>query len=323
VTGVAGNALTLAIGKQSAKGTPQVTPTAKLKYTGGFGPTGQRTVLQLAETDAIRQAGDPVIVGISVAGTSDHYLRPSEFHIIADLFMGQTTTTGAGPYVHTAASTPSGSAGYATLYRALNVSTLVEQMIDCQIGGLTVTGGADQALTMSLAWLGLSFAEGATDPVLAVSTETPLVYPNVTVTKGGTAVGIVDSFSIAATQNRTLIQGDSGYQAADIAPGQYAVTGSLSILFENDQDYRAFKTGTTAGTTPGTTIFTEALDITALVTSTNLVQFTITNITSTAYDPPFDTSGAPIRVGLAFQSMRGTTLANVLTVTTKNAIATP
>ena len=160
---VAGNAWTLAVGKQAAKGTPQTTPTAKLKYTGGFGPAPDRTVINLAETDASRQIGDPVVVGYRVQGSSEHYLRSVEFHKIADLLLGTTVSTGAGPYTHTASSPSSGTAGYATLYWAVNSTAIVTQMIDSQIAdgdyvvirrqesadnGEKVVAMVDQAMTL-------------------------------------------------------------------------------------------------------------------------------------------------------------------------------
>jgi len=322
VAPTAGNAWTLFVGKQASKGTANVATGRKLRYTGGFGPTGVRNTINLAETDALRQQGDPIVVGFSVAGSSEHYIRVDEFHSIAELFMGSNATTGATNYIHTASSTASGSTFYATLVRALNVSTLVEQMVDCQISSMTVRGGAEQVLSMSLEWVGLSYAEGATDSAVTVVTSAPATYPQVTVTLGGVTTDIVDSFEITMTQNRQAILGDTGTVASQLVAGQYAISGSLSILFESDAFWREFMTGTTGGTTATTTIASKTLNILAQETANRSVAFDMDGIFATALEVPGNTDGAPIRQNFSFSSARQATLAGVLEIVTKNQTAT-
>jgi hypothetical protein len=208
MAGVAGNAATLAIGKQTAKGTPQTTPAFKLKFTGGdIAPA--RQIIQLAETDASRQAGASVVVGSSVTGTTNHYVRPTDFGMLAYAVMGANADSGTNPnYTHTATS--SAAAPYFTLYKAINSTTLVDQYIDCRATSLNVSGAAGGALTCGVGWMGLSAVLGATDPVLAAVTETPLVYPQITVLKGGSDPGTVDSFSIDVNQGATALAGRLG-----------------------------------------------------------------------------------------------------------------
>lgn len=317
---IPGNAVTVAVGKQTAKGTPQATPQFKLKLTGGeIAPT--RDLLTLAETDASRQAGAQVVVGSHVEGTTEHYLRPTEFASIAYWALGSNADSGSSPnYTHTATAASSGP--YATMYKAYNSTTLVDQYSDLRIGSLTVRGGAGQALTYSAAWTGLVALLGQTDPVLAATTETPLVYPQVTVTKGGATPGTVDSFELTIAQNSSYIQGDSGLAAVDTVWGQFAVTGSLSLLFTSDADYRAFHTGTTSGTALSTTVFSEALSIAAVINANLSVTFTMTAVEYTAYPVPINVDGSPIRVAATFRAKPQATIANTLSVITKNQAAT-
>jgi hypothetical protein len=317
-----GNALTLAVGKQTAKGTPQVTPTYKLRYTGGFGPDPAQSRITLAETDATRQQGDPIIVGHSVAGSSEHYVRPDEFGLLAFLSLGTLVTTGAGAdKTHTISATTSGAVPYATLFKAQNVTAYVDRYVDCQLNSVTVSGGAEQPLAVSMEWLGLSYTTGATDPVLASITQSPMVYPEVTVTKAATAAAVVQSFSLTWTNNRTLVTGDTGTSAAEVAPGMFAVTGSLAILFENDQERRLFYTGSTAGTNPATAVAAESLNILAQRTATLSITFDLDNVIPTGVTVPANTDGSPIIMGYEFQSKRDATLANVLEVIVKNQVA--
>jgi len=319
---VPGNALTLAVGKQTALGTAQTTPSYKLRYTGGFGPDPARNTITLAETDANRLQGDPVVVGLRVEGGSEHYVRPDEFGLLALLTFGQVTTTGTNPnYIHTYSSTASGSAPYATLYKALNTSAYVDRYVDCQVSSMTIRGGAEQALSVSCDWIGLSYLSGQTDPAGTPVATSPMVYPEVTITKGGSATGVIDSFELTIAQNRTLIPGDTGMAAGTTANGMLSVTGSLSILFETDAERRLFYTGTTGGTTPTSTVGSEALNI-AVVRNANLsITFDLDNVIPTNVTVPANTDGSPIRMGYEFQAKRDATLANVVECVVRNAVA--
>lgn len=323
MTGVAGNQWVMKLGKQSGKGTPQTTPTLALNYTEGFGPSPRRDIINLAETDSSRQQGDPVVVGMGVEGPAGHYLRPSEAHKLFDYLLGSTVTTGGGAdKTHTASSTAAGTAGYATIYKALG-SNLCDRYVDCQPVSIQIQGGAGQVLTYSIQWVGLSYTLNETMPGSpSALTEAPLVYPQVTVTKAGSATAIVDSFELNINQGRTMILGDTGYSAADIAPGQYAVSGSLSLLFENDDDYNIFLGGSAGATTPATTIASETLVILAQETAVRSVAFDMDGISVTSYAPPGNTDGAPLRVNAEFSSRRQATLAGVLETIVKNQITT-
>jgi hypothetical protein len=52
------------------------------------------------------------------------------------------------------------------------------------------------------------------------------------------------------------------------------------------------------------------------------VSFAMSNVILTAYDPPGNTDGGPITVGATFRTQRQATLANYITIVTKNQIAT-
>jgi hypothetical protein len=316
-----GNALTLAIGKQVAKGTPQATPTFKMRYTGGFGPDPVQSRIVLAETDATRQQGDPIIVGHSVAGGAEHYVRPDEFGLLAYLCLGVLGTTGGGAdKTHTISCLGSGVSPYATLFKAQNVTAYVDRYVDCLINSITVSGGAEQPLQVAVDWLGLGYTTGTTDPVLAPVSTAPMVYPEVTVTKAASTAAVVQSFSLTFTQNRSLVLGDTGLVAADVAPGMFAVTGSLSILFESDAERRLYLTGSGVGTTPATSVVPEALSILVQRTAVLSILFDMDNVIPTAVTVPANTDGSPIIMGYEFQSQRNATLANVLEIIVKNQI---
>jgi hypothetical protein len=324
VTLLSNNALTLGVGIQTAKAAAQATPAVTLRYTGGYGPTPNRNTLTLAETDANRVQSDPVVVGYRVGGDGEHYVRPSEQHILAHLLLGHTVTTGAGPYVHTIDSTASGTAPYATLFRSVNAGGEVTEMVDAQIASITWRGGAGQALTCTVTWVGGGATTfGVTDPGVASTTDAALTYPQVTVTKNAVHDGSVASFELTANQNRTEFDGDSGLYPFDVAAGLYAVSGSLVMAFQSDADYRLFHTGSPTGTAPSTTLGAQPLTILAAIDATHSVAWNLTNIFLTTFEAQHGTDGAPLTQTMSFQAKHDATIANVLQMVVKNAVALP
>ena len=73
---IAGNKRTLYVGTQSAKGTPQTTPTKAFRVS-DFTPNPVRAEITLAETDAGTQQPADVVVGFQPGFSFKCYLRPS------------------------------------------------------------------------------------------------------------------------------------------------------------------------------------------------------------------------------------------------------
>jgi hypothetical protein len=318
-TGIQGNIATLAVGKQTAKGTPQATPTYKLKLTGGDIVAVTDTV-ELAETDASIQAGGTVKTGFRVQGTPEHYLRPDDFGLIAYLALGATAVAGTTPnFTHTA--TIAAAQPYATVFKAINTTTLVDRYSDCRPSQLVINGAAGGILTYAVTWGGLAALFGSTDPVLTPVTQAPLVWPHVTCTIGGAAPGTVQSFTLTINRNSQFIPGDIGMAQVDYVSAKVAVTGSVVLMFENDQRYRAFHTGTTGGTAPTATIFSEALNILAQVNANLSVAFDLAAIEYTNVSVPINVDGTTIVQTLEFRSKPATAIADYLEIITKNAVA--
>jgi hypothetical protein len=317
--GVSGNIATLSVGKQTAKGTPQATPTYKMKLTGG-NPEARRDTIQLAETDATRQQGATVVVGSRVEGTSEHYIRPPSFGLLAYLLMGANADSGAGPYVHTA--TPANSSPYATLFKAIGGTVLVDQYSDCWVQSLTARGAAGGALTCSVNWLGLTPLHGSSDPVLTAEATTPLVYPDVTVTLAASTAAIVEGFELTIDNQTQMIQGDTGLYNSDMAHGELQVRGTLTMLFESDAEYRRHLTGTPSGTVPTTSVASQALTITASAGATAIVSFVFAGVAWTEVPVNPDPGGAPIKVAAGFYSLPQAAIGDYAKIITTNSVVT-
>lgn len=316
---ISGNKATLAIGKQSVKGTPAASATFKLKFTGG-NVEGKREIIQLAETDASRQQGQSVVVGARVEGTSEHYVRPSDFGLLAYLGLGAIATSGAGAdKTHTI--TPADTAPYATLWKAIGGNVLIDKYSDCRIKSLRVKGGAGQALTVSVEWYGLNALFGTTDDPAAAVTESVLVYPQVTVTKGGSAPGTVENFELVLENGGEGIPADKQIQPYDFVWGELQVSGTLTMLFESDADYRRYQTGTTGGTAWTTTLASETLSIKAQETAVRSIEAVMAGMSIVEYPVNPDAGGAPIKVAMGFKSLPQPAIADYFKFLVLNQVA--
>lgn len=319
MAGHAGNFFTAAIGRQTAKGTPQATPKFKLRVTGGA-VVPQVQILDLPETDSSIQRSRAIKVGSTVGGALEGFVRADEYGFLAYLHMGAVSVTGAGPYVHTI--TAATQLPYATIYNAFDSTALVERLSDCRITELTCSGGAGQALAYSAAVLGLVGLEGSTDPVLAVSTFEPLVYPNVTVTLDSGTTDIVESFTVNSVRAAQVIQGDTGMDASDSVTGRWGVTGTLRVLFESDAIWRKWLTAAGAGTTHSQTLYTAPLNILASRNAaSDEVSFDVNNAEIRNVTLVPDPSGAPLFYDIEWSAKPDPTIANTLEIVAKNSTA--
>lgn len=317
---VAGNAYTLAVGKQSAKGTPAASATFKHKVTAGS-MNPRRDVFELAETDGSRQQGKSIVVGARVEGNPSFYVRPSDIGLWSYALLGANVDSGSTNFTHIATMANSGP--YLTLWENFGAGVAITKYSDCRVTGAHFGGQAGQPLTAGFDLAGLTALFGTTDDAAAVITEDPLVYPQVTVTKGGSAPGTVEAWSLDIVNSGQLIQADKQLGPYDYVWGKLAVTGTMTILFENDADFRKFYTGTGAGTVFTSTLFTESLTILAQVNANLSVQFDIANVAYTEYPLQPNVDGSPIRVAMAFRAMPdNVTPGNYIKITTKNQTAT-
>lgn len=317
----AGNKKTLYFGTQSGKGTPQTTPTLAMRVT-DFTPNEVRAKIQLAETDASAQEAGNVVVGVTPGATFSAYMRPSEFDFWAAALLGNNVDSGSNPnYIHTADADE--TQPYLTMYE-VEPSLLCNQHTDIRVTSLTARGGAGQALEVSITIEALGFAAGATAPTSpAPVSEQPFVYPEVSITKGASTPGTFDSFEITINRNATRLQGDNGMTSLDIIPGKFAVNGTATKYVADDDDQRSVDTGSSSGTAPTTTIFTEALSILVARTANLRVTFDMDAVEWTTREAGVRTDGTPLMEVLGFRTVPQATLAGNLQIITRNAKATP
>jgi hypothetical protein len=299
MSGFSGKVFTLGAGKQTAKGTPQTTPAFKVGLVGG-NVESKRGLAQLGETDVSAQHGESVVVSERVEGDPEIYARPDDAGFWAFLLMGADAVTGAGPYVHTL--TMALNAPYATLYRALHSTVLVDRFEDCRVGRATFRGQAGGILSIQLGIQGGKTTYGQTDPVLAKETAVPFVYPQVTVTRGGSAPGTVESFDMTYDWGQDFFQADKQYEPQDVIRKVLSITGTMTILFESDADHRKFHTGASGGTTTSGSLFTESMVIHAEKDAATYIEHNMALVEYQEYSVGPNAAGDAIRVVMPFRA---------------------
>ena len=321
LTLLAGNTRVIYVAKQSAKGTAATTPVRKLRVTSDALDPG-RSIITLPETDSSSQSPQAVVAGAAPGGAFDTWLRPNDCDLLLYGLMGATPSdSGSTNYTHVL--NPAQATPYLTIWDVIpGVSTT--KYVDCRVTQGTFSGQSGQGIQASWTVAALSALVGQTEPSQpsGFSADVAMTYPQVTVTRGGTHNGDVDAFSVTVNRNGQYFVGDNGLTAADYVNGLFDVSGSMTIAFQNQQEYAAFNTGSTAGTALTTTIYSQALDLIIAIDSNTSIDFASSGIEYRAFPISLDTGGAPITVAAAFATKPQTTWSNNLAVTVKNQNAT-
>lgn len=314
MTPIPGNNAVLGIAKQSGKGTPNTTPTYALDYTGSPTLVPGVQLVTAEETDASAQAGVDYVVGTEPGGNAEHYLRPVSFALIAEALMGQKTGTDVQ------VATPSQTQPYFTLIEDRADGTLVTQFNDAKCGQVVITAQNRALCTYTATWQALSFIMGGSTLAVDAEDETILAWPQVTVSRGGVHQGTCQTINLTIDRNLTRVPGDVGYGNVDSVAGLFQVTGEMVVLFENDDDARAFATGTTSGTVSTPTLYTESLDLEIAFDSGLGVLFEMAAIQFTSYNVPVNTNAEPAYATINFKTVRQADIADNLTITTTTVV---
>lgn len=309
---IEGNSRLIYMGKQTAKGTPQTTPTEvyPLSADGALDPN--RTIIQLPETDANSQRADSVVVGASPAGGWTGWLRAKQFKQLAEAIMGATAGT------PTATATPTKTLPYYTIFDVIP-GVQCTQYNDVRLAQMVVQSQADQGTSYQVSAVALSAVLNATEPVTpALPTDTKYSHSYLTTTVGGSAPGTHDSVQITINRNVTVLKGDQGLANFDSAPGLFEVTGEFRRIYTNDDDYNKVEGGSAGATALTRTVFSETLSILYFEDATHSVEFVSSAIEYTDITVPINIDGAPVLNTLQFNSKRQATWANNLSIITKS-----
>lgn len=306
-----GNSRLIYMAKQTAKGTPNTTPTEVFPLSADGALDPNRTIIQLPETDANSQRSDSVVVGASPGGGWTGWLRAKQFKMLAEGIMGATAGT------PTATATPTKAMPYYTIFDVIP-GVQCTQYNDVRLAQLVVQSQADQGTSYQVTAVALSAILNAAEPSLALPTDTKYSHSYLTTTVGGSAPGTHDSVQITINRNVTVLKGDQGLNNFDSHPGIFEVTGEFRRIYTNDDDYNKVEGGGAAATTLTRTVFSESLSILYAEDATHSVEFVSSAIEYTDITVPVNIDGAPVLNTLQFNTKRQATWANNLSIITKH-----
>jgi hypothetical protein len=192
------------------------------------------------------------------------------------------------------------------------------QYNDVRLAQLVVGSQADQGTSYQVTAVALSAVLNATEPTLALPTDTKYSHSYLTTTVGGSAPGTHDSVQITINRNVTVLKGDQGLANYDSAPGLFEVTGEFRRIYTNDDDYNKVEGGSAGATTLTRTVFSETLSILYFEDATHSVEFVSSAVEYTDITVPVNIDGAPVLNTLQFNTKRQGTWANNLSIITKS-----
>jgi hypothetical protein len=319
VSGISARIGTLAIAKQSAKGTPAGAPTSKyyMSAADSLGPNKERG--RLSRTDGGRDVGPGFTSQMSAGGDATIYAHPSALALPIAAAAGANADSGSTPnYIHTI--TPANDGMWVTIWRMLG-NVVLERFDDCKITSITINGQAGQPLQVTLSFIGIKSTFLASDPVLSVVNDAPYLYPEAVGAITIDAVAYpIPSVSFGINNNFSGFQADD-YYFSDIDPGGRDVTLSLAARFTGPTafpEYRQFYYGSAGGTAQSPAVGTHAFDVTWTRNVNTSLKITLPQVTYNAIPVHADPGGDPIGVDLACAVEPPTAGGNIFTVVVKD-----
>lgn len=325
MAGLRGNIGWVMAQKQTAKGTlatvalPGVAAGAWKSALAGGGVGPNRTIGQLAETDASRDQGTSFVSAEQNGGSPEFYVRDSTIGFWLYSVLGADAITGAGPnYVHTL--TPSNTLPYISVWRDV-ADTLWEAYQDCKVSSLVIAASAGQPLTATATLSGRISSRLTADP--SVTATIPLSngyaynYNDATVTLSGGATALVQGMTLTIDNNVTSQQTDD-VNIYDVIEGERTVELDFDLIFETLDEYNKFHYGGISGTAVAPAIYTTSADFQFDNGLNNQVKFTLPSIAYTEFPVDVNPNGDPIVASIKAIGQRGAS--PIVTAVVKNQV---
>lgn len=328
IAGISSRLGNIAIGVQTAKGSPAASPLVKAFFCEA--PTLQPYITdgRLNLTDGSRDQGDAYVSQIGVHGGAKLYAHPSLMAVLWHAVLGANGDAGAGdPFTHTA--TPANDLPYLTIWRSVG-GVVFEKYTDCKINQLTFEGQAGQPNTVALDIMGITATFLASEVAGNPITEVPYLFMHgAGALKVDTVAYPLHELSVVVNNNLQPFQADN-FNVDNIDPGSREISGTYMIRFSGATalplDYRAYFYGNDAGTAQTTGFSTHALDFKFTHSLANRDMDIVVPVAKWA-DVPVqpDPAGNVIEVQCAFEVERffsGGVEGNIMSVVTRDGNAT-
>lgn len=274
----------IGIGVQGAKGTPNATPDMYVKFLDGTFPT---------EFDAehLRESGDDELIGTSVKNqhrekfSFNCIARPEVCAYLFSYLLGKDTISGASdPYTHTIIRSAANERAWLTIRRKIDTN-IIQQLEDCRIEKITVTGEAGQKIMLAVEGNALTSSKDTSEDSPVYETHKPFTFYH---SNGAFTVDSGVDSNIKAFSVEVMVSSQQGMQTddillADLPDLKLDINFSASFYAQNTTRY--YKLNYNAGSAPTEDLNTGSFAFTCAYTeSTKARQFKMT-IKDIVYEP--------------------------------------
>ena len=233
--------------------------------------------------------------------------------------LGSDTVTGSGPYTHT--YRPTSVIPYLTLFARRD--TEFYKISDARVKDLEFSWEGTKALMAKVSLVGCAYSFLAS-AYAAVNDERP--KDGVQKGCGGTftvdgAAAIIKSGSVKIETGAEAVHGSSSPLPADVSTAMTTITGSLTIVPNDQTLFRKVVTGTTSGTAVQCRPVTGAL-VCSWTDGTNTLAFNGLNVVFMTSFPDAKAAGGPVEVSLEFTAVVPTGGGDAATFVLVNDVAT-
>jgi hypothetical protein len=283
------------VAKQTAKGSAAAAATYQIGVTGGNIVGAEVAENDLNVTWSTRLTEGFERTGITPMAEYDAIAMPKTLGLMLYGACGAIATSGASaPYTHTI--TTSADVPYLSLFGTYGAEYY--KVTDAKVDSLELSWEQTSALKMKPKFVGagLSYLAAA---YTATNSERPA--DGILRGQGGTftfdgAAATVKSGSITVSNNVEAVFGSADVLPVDVFPGLQTVEFSLTVIPSDMTTWRKRLTGSAAGTSLVSTVYTGAVTIKHVLDANTDITFTANNAAFATDFPEADPAGGPAEI---------------------------
>lgn len=309
------------ISKQTAKGTPNSTPTYGLGVRGGSTLMVDVNQESDAITFATRISPDENRLAVTPGASVQTRLWPRSGPLLLYGVLGAINTSGAGPFTHVL--TPAADLPYLTLFGRLDAE--YHEIRDCKIDSLTISWSERSPLEVEYTAMGISTSlyRSAWTPTNDESGQTRFIPPGGTFKLHGrsatAAEAPITGGTITISNNLVPIPLSKSVFPDDVFPAEQVLECSFTTMPNDTTEWRRWLTDADAGTSPSAQPVFGSFDVKFVIDANTDLQIVSTRVAYTGDYPEADPAGGPAELTLAGRVKKPA--GDAITATLRNSVA--